>query len=449
MMKKAHLLPFICFLLFSSKIDCQTAKSPNALAFRWTETNFQFPLTHDFDVHDYTSGAELTYIRHLNKMLNLAIPLKMAKVYLPTDAEGTERSAESIGSLDALLHLKFGKEQAKAYPYLLAGAGLMTEPENDWAMNPEFPVGLGFNVKVSPNLYLSFESQYRFDLNDNRNQLEHALGIWIVLGGEKEEKVLDRDKDGVLDNVDECPDEPGTPKLKGCPDGDKDGVADKHDDCPTEAGKPALKGCPDRDNDGIADTKDRCPDELGTADLFGCPVKDRDKDGVPDENDECPDLAGPTAGKGCPDSDNDGIIDPKDSCPNTPGPGSNKGCPELKPEEKETLAFAMKAVQFETGSAKLLASSNAVLDEIVKILKNYPEQKIRISGHTDSIGEDVENQKLSERRAKTCYDVLVAKGIDAKRISYAGYGETKPIDDNRFAAGREKNRRVEFEIYVD
>jgi outer membrane protein OmpA-like peptidoglycan-associated protein len=448
-MKKALTLPFVLLLLTLSQLEAQTAKSPNALAFRWTETNFQFPLTQDFNFHDYTSGAELTYIRHLNKALNLAIPLKMAKVYLPIDDSGTERSAEMIGSLDALLHLKFGKEQAKAYPYLLAGAGLMTEPSNDWKMNTEFPVGIGFNVKVSPNLYLSFESQYRFDLSDYRNQLEHALGIWIVLGGEKEEKPQDRDKDGVSDITDQCPDEPGTAKLMGCPDSDKDGIADINDECPNEAGKPALNGCPDRDNDGVADAKDRCPDEPGTPDMYGCPIPDRDKDGVPDQYDDCPDAPGRAADKGCPDSDNDGVVDPKDSCPNTPGPASNKGCPELKPEEKETLAFAMKAVQFETGSAKLLASSNTVLDEIVRILQNYPAQKIRISGHTDSIGEEDENQVLSERRAKTCYDYLVAKGIDAKRISYKGYGESKPIDDNRFAPGREKNRRVEFEIYVD
>ncbi len=449
-MKKALFISCFSMLLAFGQLCAQSESSPNALAFRWTWDNFQYPITQKFDKYDYTSGVELTYIRHLGKMLNLAIPLKLGKAYLPLDDQGTVRNAELIGSLDAVLHLKFTKPEARFYPYLLAGAGLMSETQNDWAMNPEFPVGLGLNIKAFPNLYLSLETQYRFDLNENRNQLQHALGIWMVLGGVvEEEKVTDRDKDGVLDSEDQCPDEPGTANLMGCPDSDTDGVADKFDECPKEAGKPALAGCPDRDGDGIADQKDRCPDEAGTIELFGCPNRDQDGDGVADENDLCPNAAGSALNKGCPDSDGDGVADFEDRCPDTAGPASNKGCPELKPEEKEVLEFAMKAVQFETGSAKLLASSHNVLDEIAKIMQNYPEQKLRISGHTDSIGEADDNQKLSDRRAKTCYDYLVSKGVPSNRISYIGFGESKPIGDNMFAPGREKNRRVEFEMYVD
>lgn len=475
-MKKATLFTFLLLFIYICQIQAQSESAPNALAFRWTMNNFQFPITQKFDRYDYTSGVELTYVRHIAKMLNLAVPLKMGKVYLPLDNNGMTRNSELIGSLDALLHLKITKPESKIYPYLLAGAGLMGEADNDWKINPEFPVGLGLNIKVFPNLYLSAETQYRFDLNENRNQLQHALGIWMVLGGKEEKKDNDRDKDGVLDTEDDCPDQPGLAKLMGCPDSDNDGVADKMDECPTEPGVATLAGCPDRDADGVADGKDRCPDEAGTIELFGCPNRDQDGDGIADENDQCPDApgtpatkgcpdsdgdsladteddcptaAGTAANRGCPDSDGDGIVDIKDSCPTTAGPASNKGCPELKPEEKKVLEFAMKAVQFETGSAKLLASSNKTLDEIVKIMQNYPEQKLRINGHTDSIGEAYENQKLSERRVKACYDYLVSKGIKSNRISYTGYGESKPIGDNRFAPGREKNRRVEFEIYVD
>ncbi len=475
-MKKALLLS--CFFLFlaAGQMSAQTAGSPNALAFRWTGNNFQFPITQKWDRFDYTSGVELNYIRHLGKMLNLSIPLKVGRAYLPIDDQGNVRNAEVIGSLDAILHLKFAKPTSKIYPYLLAGAGLMTETQNDWEMNPEFPVGIGLNVKVAPNLYISGETQYRFDLNENRNQLQHALGIWINIGGEMEEKVTDQDKDGVKDDDDKCPDEPGPVELIGCPDTDGDGVADKFDACPKEAGLPKLAGCPDRDGDGIPDHQDRCPDEAGTAELMGCPNKDRDGDGIPDDKDKCPDEAGskfadgcpdddgdgvangvdkcPTqagtaANMGCPDTDGDGVIDPEDRCPQVAGPASNKGCPELKPEEKEVLKFAMKAVQFETGSAKLLVSSNKTLDEIAQILKNNPGQKLKIGGHTDSIGEEGENQKLSEKRAKTCYDYLIAKGVPATRVSFTGYGESKPIESNLYAPGREKNRRVEFEMYVD
>ena len=448
-MKQALLL--FCFSLFLAvdQTYSQNEGSPNALAFRWTATNFQFPITQKFDRFEYTSGVELNYVRHLGKMLNLAIPLKIGKAYLPLDDQGNVRDAELIGSLDALLHLKFTKPESRVYPYLLAGAGLMTETNNDWAMNPEFPVGLGLNVRVFPNLYLSAESQYRFDLNENRNQLEHALGIWMVLGGKTEEKVTDRDKDGILDKDDQCPDEPGPVELMGCPDSDGDGIADKFDACPKEAGIPKLAGCPDRDGDGVADQQDRCPDEPGKVELMGCPDTDRDNDGVTNDKDQCPDEPGTALTNGCPDSDGDGVADIDDKCPNKPGPASNKGCPELKPEEKAVLEFAMKAVQFETGSAKLLDSSNKTLDDIAQIMKNNPEQKLRIGGHTDSIGEEGENQKLSERRANTCFDYLVAKGISASRISHQGFGESKPIGNNLYAPGREQNRRVEFEMYVD
>ncbi|MBI1224193.1 MAG: OmpA family protein [Bacteroidetes bacterium] len=476
-MKKTLFFSSFFLLLFTfQQLSGQSIGAKNSLAFRWTSTNFQFPITQKWDRYDYTGGAELNYIRNLGKMVNLSIPLKIGRAYLPIDDQGNVRNAELIGSLDAILHLKFAKPESKIYPYLLAGAGLMTETQNDWTMNPEFPVGLGLNVKVAPNLYISGETQYRFDLNENRNQLQHALGIWINIDGDREEKISDRDKDGVSDSDDKCPDEPGSADLMGCPDKDGDGVADKFDACPNEAGLPKLAGCPDRDGDGIPDHQDRCPDEAGKSELLGCPESDSDGDGVPDEKDKCPDVAGssytdgcpdsdgdgvpdgedkcPTiagtpADMGCPDTDGDGLIDPMDKCPEVAGPASNKGCPELKPEEKEVLSFAMKAVQFETGSAKLLASSNKTLDDIAQIMKNNPAQKLKIGGHTDSIGEVDENQKLSEKRAKTCFDYLVAKGVPASRMSYTGYGESKPIESNLYAPGREKNRRVEFEMYVE
>ncbi|MEK7254318.1 MAG: OmpA family protein, partial [Bacteroidota bacterium] len=272
----------------------------------------------------------------------------------------------------------------------------------------------------------------------------------LILGGyeEPEPIVIDADKDGGPDEKDQCPNEPGTAALQGCPDTDGDGVVDKFDDCPTEAGLAEMRGCPDKDkdDDGIADDQDRCPDQPGTAATAGCP--DRDGDGIADKNDLCPDAAGSHEYMGCPDTDGDGVVDVHDLCPTTPGPESNKGCPELKPEEKQVLEFAMKAVQFETGSAKLLLESHKILDEIAALLKKYADHKMRISGHTDSIGEAALNQKLSEERAKTCYFYLANKGIATERMSYKGFGESQPIGDNRYAAGRDKNRRVEFEMYV-
>ncbi len=281
----------------------------------------------------------------------------------------------------------------------------------------------------------------------------------------------DTDGDGVPDNKDECPTIPGT--LRGCPDTDGDGIADKDDQCPDEPGPVATRGCPDRDGDGIADRFDDCPDEPGPAANNGCPIADRDGDGVPDIMDRCPDEAGSAATLGCPDRDGDGVADIDDRCPDKPGtfngcpdtdgdgipddqdlcpeeagPASNKGCPELKEEVKQVLEFAMRAVQFETGRATLKPESYPVLDQIVQILRQYPAYSLRISGHTDNVGKDAANQILSEQRAKTCYEYLVSSGINAERMSFAGYGRMRPIASNNSTEGRRLNRRVEFELYI-
>lgn len=84
------------------------------------------------------------------------------------------------------------------------------------------------------------------------------------------------------------------------------------------------------------------------------------------------------------------------------------------------------------------------LNLLTELLKNNENLAIEIQGHTDNIGEDKMNEKLSENRAKAVYDFLIKNGISAKRLSYKGYGETKPNFDNNTEEGRQKNRRTEF-----
>ncbi|MCB0518699.1 MAG: OmpA family protein [Lewinellaceae bacterium] len=254
----------------------------------------------------------------------------------------------------------------------------------------------------------------------------------------------DRDGDGIADNVDDCPDEAGLRRFSGCPDTDNDNIVDKEDNCPTVPGLPAMNGCPDADRDGITDEKDECPNDPGTAEHGGCP--DTDNDGIADREDNCPDKAGPRKFNGCPDSDNDGIDDTKDKCPLLFGLPSNEGCPEIKEEDKATLVSAMKNVQFETGSSKLLPSSLTVLNQIVELMSRYPGYKLKIDGYTDNVGNDFANQQLSEARAKTCFDYLGSKGVDKNIMSFTGHGESNPISSNETAVGRRQNRRVEFTL---
>jgi OOP family OmpA-OmpF porin len=102
-----------------------------------------------------------------------------------------------------------------------------------------------------------------------------------------------------------------------------------------------------------------------------------------------------------------------------------------------------------TASSTIKSESFDVLNQIADIMKRNLAHKLTISGHTDSVGSSSNNLKLSENRAKACYDYLVSKGIKPYRMNYKGYGESVPIADNKYKAGRDKNRRVEFLLYIE
>ena len=142
------------------------------------------------------------------------------------------------------------------------------------------------------------------------------------------------------------------------------------------------------------------------------------------------------------DSDGDGVIDPHDKCPGTPaGVKVNAdGCPEVG-----ATLMSLQGVNFDTDSAKLKAESTTILDQAVEVL-NQQAVPVRIEGHTDSRGSDAYNQSLSDKRAKSVMDYLVSKGIDAARLTSAGYGESKPVVANDSAANMAKNRRVDLVV---
>ncbi len=251
----------------------------------------------------------------------------------------------------------------------------------------------------------------------------------------------DRDYDGIFDDSDACIDVPGVvnadPKKHGCP-------------LPL-----------DRDHDGIFDVDDACIDEPGVASSDpaknGCPLpKDADKDGILDVDDACvnePGVASSDPKKhGCPlpkDTDGDKILDPDDACVNNPGePNSDPkkhGCPKVI--VTETAIQIMERVEFDTGKATLLKSSEPILIAVLGVLKDNPRiTRLSVEGHTDSRADDNFNLGLSRRRAATVVKWLVDHGIDAKRLSSQGFGETKPVESNDTETGRQNNRRVEFHI---
>ena len=211
---------------------------------------------------------------------------------------------------------------------------------------------------------------------------------------------------------------------------------------------PPIPPVLDRDGDGVPDATDRCPDVAGLARYQGCPIPDRDNDGVNDELDKCPDVPGLARYQGCPipDTDGDGVNDEEDKCINEKGPASNFGCPIISQEIIKRITLAAKNVFFATASDKLLAQSNAKLNDVVAVLNENPSYKIQIDGHTDDQGKDEYNLDLSNRRAASVKAYLVSKGIAESRLSSTGYGESKPVADNKTAKGRASNRRVEMTL---
>ncbi len=180
---------------------------------------------------------------------------------------------------------------------------------------------------------------------------------------------------------------------------------------------------------------------------------DADGDGLPDFADRCPDRAEDHDGfeddDGCPEDDNDrdGVADDADECPDEPGDRANDGCPAGGASFQGDQIVIRGKIQFETGSAKLKAQSGPLLDQVAGILRAHPEVRhVRVEGHTDAVGSAESNQQLSLRRADSVREALVARGIEPGRLSSRGHGQSRPIAPNTTAAGRAKNRRVEFTL---
>jgi outer membrane protein OmpA-like peptidoglycan-associated protein len=150
----------------------------------------------------------------------------------------------------------------------------------------------------------------------------------------------------------------------------------------------------------------------------------------------------------CPDRDKDGVPDNVDRCPDVAGPMDNWGCPAYKKlivrrdklELKEKLYFAWD-------QAVLEEVSFPVMDEVVQALNDNKGFRVQVEGHASSEGSDDHNQTLSEQRAEVVLNYLVTHGIDKERLASKGFGSSVPIDTNETIAGRENNRRVEFEVY--
>ncbi|MGE0371134.1 MAG: OmpA family protein [Gammaproteobacteria bacterium] len=296
------------------------------------------------------------------------------------------------GALDGLY---FFNRDAAFSPYGLLGAGVLnTKTPAEKGTNPMLNAGVGFLSNVLGDaVALRGEARYRYDGDDSSVSSEDSFGDWIITLGL---------------NI----------PLGGS-------------DAPAPVAAPAAAPVAEAPAPALAPAPAPAP-------------ADSDGDGVTDDNDACPDSpAGARVdARGCePDSDGDGVVDSADRCPDSAAGAKVDihGC-EIK------AIIELPGVNFETGSARLLPESTAILDEAAATLRKHPEIRAEVAGHTDSSGSRAFNVKLSQQRAESVMNYLVGQGVAAGNLTAQGYGPDRPEADNATAAGRAANRRVELKI---
>lgn len=325
-------------------------------------------------------------------------------------------------------------------PFLVAGGGStgVRSKRSVLGDDSDLTAHFGIGAKLYVNRWLAFRVDGRDVLSAKRgdgagitHNIEVLGGMSFVLGRPKPVEPapapIDSDGDGLFDPDDHCPNEP----------------ADTDDGCPIG----------DADGDGVLDPDDACPDVAAdTPD--GCPIPDSDGDGKLDPDDACPNEPADTD-DGCPigDTDGDGLLDPDDKCPTDPetknGFKDDDGCPDEVPEALVKFEGAIEGITFATGKATIRKSSFPVLDNAASVLAEFPGVRLEVSGHTDNVGSESSNKKLSRERADAVKAYLVSKGIGADRIETRGAGPSEPVADNKSRKGRAKNRRIEFHVLSD
>jgi outer membrane protein OmpA-like peptidoglycan-associated protein len=373
-------------------------------------------------------------------------------------------------------------------PYLFAGAGALhfqlKDPLTSYSSNGKadgwtavVPVGVGLALGLSQNIAVEATGAYNFTFSKDLNALTTGKkdAYWYGLLGlflHGQSGSADPDKDGLTNNQEK---EFGTDKDN--PDTDGDALTDGDEVLKYHTNP--LK--PDTDGDGLSDYDeifkyktdplkvDTDGDGLNDGDealkYKTDPLKaDTDGDGLSDGQEvmtyKTDPLKADTDGDGLSDGDEvtkyktDPLKTDTDGGSVKDGIEVNRGTNPLDPSDdvvkKEELkvevgkSIALEGVTFATGSANLTSESETILEKAYNTLAQNPEVAVEIRGHTDNTGKRASNMKLSQSRADAVKAWLVAKGIDGSRIATMGYGPDKPVTTNATAAGRAKNRRIEF-----
>lgn len=347
----------------------------------------------------FAGGVRVAY----NVLSFLGLALEVGGMPTRSPSEGANASMYTFRML------VFGQLPFRVTPTLALGGGLVgirSAPRILHDLDSAFVWGPG--VKVHANQWIALRVDGRHIVTPGEGasprsygEVVFGLDLTVRLRRLVRPRKLDRDEDGLYDRDDACPFE----------------AADTDDGCPTDR---------DTDNDGVPDSRDRCPKDWGDG-AGGCPIPDTDGDGVLDGKDEC--ESEPETHNGFKDLD---------GCPDE--------VPAVPPAALKQLTGVIEGITFDSSASTIRPSSRAVLDKVVKTLKDNPTVRIEIVGHTDDAGAREANVALSQARAEAVKQYLVDAGVEGDRMTTRGEGPDAPIADNRSKAGRAKNRRIEFKV---
>ncbi len=423
----------ILLIVLSTNTFAQDTASIKPTNIKSSSLAFKLGL-YDFKKTNNTNGLSnsvvnygLQYIQGWKPNVDFVASLQFATLQYPyytsLNKPKLNKSSNYV-SLDFALNYKLLTDEHPVVPYLTGGLGLGLD--RSFYYTAYAPVGAGLQIKANHGSFIYLQATHNAEasrLTKKHNSYSISYSLPLKLKDKKPVTLppaplpVDVDNDGVVDSLDQCPSQKGTIKYFGCP-------------------------VPDTDKDGVDEDSDKCPNEPGTKKYNGCPIPDTDKDGVNDETDKCPSISGLTRYNGCPipDTDKDGVNDEIDSCPTVAGISANKGCVDVQPIFNKIASD----FTFKTGTSVLNSKILSKLDSVVSLLNQYPNIHMDIIGNTDNVGSVKINMPLSEKRANIVFKYLVKKNVPTDRLTKKGVADSNPIDTNKTAAGRAKNRRTDM-----
>ena len=360
-----NILPIITFMALITSLHAQD------VSFRLNN----YKLSTKIKLENVIHGAEIGYIQHMTKYIDLYVPLRLnPRGDVETTRNSVTTKTTQIGNfgMDAVFQVKLDNGRQRFVPFVSAGLG---GDLYDDGFAYGAPVGAGLNFRINSKAMITIANSYRFGMTkETPKSWVHSLGITVDL-----RKI----------------------ETKSTP--PSDSKEEQYRARQLAAAKLQAE----------AAERAKLEEEAMAKAILEA-----------EANAKAEALLAEAEARAKTEEQRPPIV--------------------VSEEVKKVLDYALKGVQFELGSALLTTTSHSILDDVATTMTANPELNIRIEGHTDKVGNDAINLKLSEARANTCMTYLISKGISSERLKVVGYGAARPVADNETEEGRGKNRRVEF-----